>query len=189
MRKTDNSNLAAKLDLRRYFLSKYPANSVLDCCQGDGAIWNVLRKEFNPRYYLPIDIKPKKGRLQVESSRVLEAGDWNFDCIDVDTYGEPWKHWQQIINHGHGQITVFLTIGLVKVMGGSISTLLASWCGLAPLKEVIPKSMQVKCAEISLPYALARADKNDFSIIEALEAPRAKNARYVGVRLEKKGCR
>lgn len=48
-RKTDNSNLGAKLDLRRYFLRKYhgeePAH-VLDCCQGDGVIWARLRQEF-----------------------------------------------------------------------------------------------------------------------------------------------
>ncbi len=72
--KTDNSNLASKLALRRYFLDKYhadgPAN-VMDCCQGDGVIWRELRKQVSVASYWGIDKKAKKGRIKLDSVRVL----------------------------------------------------------------------------------------------------------------------
>src|ERR1700756_3921286 len=107
-KKTDNFNLEAKLELRRYFLRGYhqqdPPN-VFDACQGDGVIWATLRGEFKVGFYLPVDLKPKKGTPRVDSVRVLDQEGWTFDVIDVDTYGVPWKHWFAILKHGKKSLT------------------------------------------------------------------------------------
>lgn len=96
MKKTDNTNLPAKLDLRRRFLRKYhaedPAN-VLDCCQGDGVIWKTLRREFTIAGYWGVDTKRKPGRLRLDSSRILAQAGWLQNVVDIDTYGSPWRHW------------------------------------------------------------------------------------------------
>ena len=181
--KTDNSNLESKLELRRYFLQKYPPISVLDCCQGSCILWNVLRKEFAPRVYFPVDVKPKKGRIKMDSARILAASGWSYDCIDVDTYGEPWVHWKHIVEYGRGAISVFLTYGTVMIRGGRVSDDLAAWCGMGPLLGIVPRSLQASCADIAAPYALNRAVLAGFSVLEALEAPASKNARYFGIRM------
>ncbi|MDR0477679.1 MAG: hypothetical protein LBH14_07075 [Desulfobulbaceae bacterium] len=184
MRKTDNSNLRSKLALRRYFLQKYPPVSVLDCCQGTGALWRTLRREFAPPLYFPVDLKPKKGRIKIDSSRLLAAGNWHFDCIDIDTYGEPWRHWRQVVEHGRGAITVFLTCGLIRVGGGSVSDEVAKWCGLGPLLEMAPRTLLTSsCAPIAVAYAINRAITSGFSILEALESSPSRHARYFGVRM------
>lgn len=185
-KKTDNGNFSGKLDLRRYFLDRYPYCSVLDCCQGSKNIWKILQEEYRPKKYLGVDIKPKKGRLQVDSARILGQPGWKFDVIDIDTYGSPWVHWQNALTYGQTDMTIFLTIGLVKVMGGRISKELMHWLGIDSFDPAVPPSLAAKLNAISLPYCLGRAEKHNYHIVEALEAPPAKNARYIGVRITKK---
>lgn len=94
MTKTDNKDPSAKLELRRYFLRKYHAGEpihVLDCCQATGFLWRTLRQEFPIASYWGLDLKPKKGRLQIDSTRVLEQNGWKQNVVDVDTYGSPWE--------------------------------------------------------------------------------------------------
>ncbi|HZU48538.1 MAG TPA: hypothetical protein VFA16_15010, partial [Mycobacterium sp.] len=92
--KTDNGNLEAKLGLRRHFLRRYHMENkpmVLDCCQGDGIIWRKLRQEFECDYW-GVDVKPKRGRLSIDSVRILAQPGWPHDVLDIDTYGSPWRH-------------------------------------------------------------------------------------------------
>jgi hypothetical protein len=110
----DNSNLDAKLDLRRYFLDKYHSAvppDVLDCCQGDGKIWQQLRSEYEIKSYWGVDYKKKKGRLAIDSKRLLSSSGLSQNVIDVDVYGSPWGHWLELIKNVHRPTTVFLTIG------------------------------------------------------------------------------
>lgn len=184
--KTDNHNPKAKLDLRRYFLKKYHANDpprVLDCCQGGGLLWDQLRREFSVASYWGLDVKPKKGRLKLESSRVLAQPGWSQNVIDVDAYGAPWKHWEGILENSSGPITVFLTIGSI-MFKGSVDKHSFKAMGLERLAEKLPKSFSHKLSEIAVSYSLARSFVFGKITTEAVEATNKGNARYVGIRLE-----
>jgi hypothetical protein len=184
--KTDNANLASKLALRRYFLGKYHANSpirVFDCCQGSGIIWSSLRKDFEVSSYWGVDVKKKPGRLKVDSARVLQC-QLEQNVVDIDTYGSPWKHWLNLLPNVRESTTVFLTIGLVKIGGGTTSHEMLRLLGL-PLKT--PKGFSARISEIGLSYMFQRSCDFGITITEAVEAVSAGNARYVGVRLEKTG--
>jgi len=114
IKKTDNHNLKAKLNLRRSFLSELHADkpfSVVDCFSGaEEAIWTQLRKEFNVGEYLALDIKAKPNRLKIDSLRYLRTQTWTHDVIDLDAYGSPWRHWHEVLKRGLS-CTVFLTVG------------------------------------------------------------------------------
>jgi len=61
MTKTNNTNLALKLDLRRTVLkaSGLKKLRVLDLFAGGGEIWAALRQEFKVETYLPCDLDPE----------------------------------------------------------------------------------------------------------------------------------
>ena len=87
-KQTDNHNLPAKLALRLHFLHQYhlPATAnVLDCCMGTGKIWSEIRKEYQISQYWGVDLKPKKGRIKIDSAKILNQPGWKQDVIDVDT--------------------------------------------------------------------------------------------------------
>lgn len=186
MAKTDNHNPKVKLDLRRYFLDKYHADkppSVFDCCQGSAVMWTQLQKEFEVANYWGVDLKPKKGRLKIDSVRILQQRGWSFDVIDVDTYGSPWKHWVSIVELSKKPVTVFLTIGQLKMIGG--------FQGPAP-KEIVkslnlppstPNILSANCTPLGNDLMLAKALEFG-TITEAVEAVSDGNARYIGVRFE-----
>lgn len=184
--KTDNHDPRAKLNLRRRFLEKYHSSGdarVVDCCMGSGFIWGVLKKEFNLSSYVGLDLKPKKGRLKIDSARYLEAGGWKHNCIDIDTYGSPWKHWLAVLNFAEWPVTVFLTIGLIRIGGGGSMQKEA-------LKIIgIPKKTPVGIIGSLHDYAcnccLAEALKR-FDIVEAIEAESNGSARYIGIRIAPK---
>lgn len=184
MTKTDNHNLKVKLDLRRYFLKKYHADgcAVFDCCQGSGAIWSALRQEFDVRSYWGVDQKKKKGRLRIDSARVLETG-LIEDVIDIDTYGAPWTHWQNLLRIRETPVTVFLTIGQV-LMG--TSTLAFEAVGLGKMRRRIPASFGRFIGDLAVSSLLTTSCKKDIFPVEIVEALSDGNARYIGVRLEKK---
>jgi hypothetical protein len=190
MVKTDNHNPKAKLDLRRYFLNKYHSDdmpSVFDCCQGSAVMWSQLQKEFSVGSYWGVDLKPKKGRLKIDSVRILQQPGWSFDVIDVDTYGSPWRHWLAILPNLTKSTTIFLTIGSTMFKGSTDSSLLSS-IGCVFSRARLPESMHGKLSEFGTSYILANVS-NFAKITEAVEAVSTGNARYIGVRLEpiKKG--
>lgn len=185
-KKTDNHNPKAKLDLRRYFLRKYHADGqpirVFDCCQGTGLLWRELRKEFEVASYWGVDVKPKAGRLKIESQRVLAQAGMTENVIDIDTYGSPWKHWQALLPNISRPTTVFLTIGqLTTGTVGSLGNAALEAMGLGPLRKILPPAFHVKLAGRVLDYCLAW--RGGVTMIEAVEAVSDGNARYVGVRL------
>ncbi|MEN6533788.1 MAG: hypothetical protein ABFD89_09015 [Bryobacteraceae bacterium] len=186
-KKTDNAFLEAKLSLRRHMLQKYHAQKrvrVFDACQGSGVLWAHLRREFQCEYW-GVDVKPKPGRLTIQSERLLDLPGWDFDVIDVDTYGEPWKHWQGICKHGSHALTVFLTIGLVKMMGGNAGNAILEMAGIRFTK--MPNALKGRIVERLHDYALWSCREHGWTIpyiAEATVIGRA-TARYLGVRLEK----
>lgn len=179
--KVDNANLPAKLDLRRYFLRKYHADAppdVLDCCQGSGVLWTNLRREFPVRSYWGLDQKPKPGRLQVDSARVVAQAGWSQNVVDVDTYGSPWKHWEGIVANLSRPTTVFLTIGHWGV--GLTDKLVFEALGI-PRRT--PPSIATKLSHTAVLYCITRHAAR-VRLVEIVEAASDGTARYLGVRLE-----
>lgn len=188
--KTDNHDPAAKLKLRRFFLSRFHSDApahVLDCCQGDGLLWNSLFREFTVASYWGIDVKPKPGRVRLDSARVLAQPGWPQNVIDIDTYGSPWKHWEAMLPNVVRPVTVFLTIGqLTQGVVGSLGDLPLVYMGLGSLAKKLPSGfhstwmLRTRC----VPYALRRAVDFGINVIEAVEAVSTGSVRYIGVRLE-----
>jgi hypothetical protein len=190
--KTDNARLGSKLELRRYYLRKYHATEpprVFDCCQGDGMIWRHLQREFTIGPYWGVDVKPKKGRLRIDSARVLDQPGWEFDVIDVDTYGEPWKHWAGILEHFPGRpLTVFLTIGHVSMGGGGgLSRYAAEAMGIRFARSTVKlkSGLYGGLSDRSVTFCLARAFERRLVITDCMEAAPGPHARYFGLRLER----
>lgn len=182
--KTDNAFLSSKLALRRHFLKKYHADArpyVLDCCMGNGVIWSELRQEFGFDYW-GVDVKPKKGRLKIDSVRILAQPGWPQDVIDCDTYGSPWKHWHALLPNVVKPTTVFLTTGLVRMGGGNCDAKIIEALGLQSLKH-LPSSLAVKVSDLGIMRILTAATRHGLELVEAAEAPRGPNARYIGVHL------
>lgn len=183
-KKTDNHDPRAKLNLRRYFLEKYHPQGtacVLDCCMGSGFIWNEIRKSWRVNAYVGLDVKPKKGRLKIDSSRYLSAGGWTHDLIDIDTYGSPWRHWLAVCDKGQVGCTVFLTIGHVHIGGGGgMQSEAKAILGLpAQTPPGIIGQLNVHAERACLAACLVR-----WRVVESLEAESRGNARYLGIRLE-----
>ena len=181
--KIDNGNLEAKLELRRYFLrklveSKTPIN-VMDCCAGNGAMWAKLRAEFPVASYLGCDKKNVRGKLKVDSARILRLPGWTQNVIDIDTYGSPFGHFQQLIHNCRHDVIIFLTKGASAMPRFCrADTELLGLGGLC-----LPRSLQVNLVAHILPHALAAARRRGFKIGEAWEAFPQSNARYLGLEL------
>ena len=186
-RKTDNSKLNAKLALRRYFLGKYHADKatggpkVIDACCGDGVIWRTLRSEgFDLASYLGIDAKRKRGRLAMDSIEFLAQPGWAADVLDIDINGSPWNHYSAALPNVTGPLTVFLTIGQLNRPRTDPIVLRA--LGMGNLEP--PPTILRRLHNLTMTRCLAMCYDHDLTLVEAVEAPRAHNARYVGVRLE-----
>jgi hypothetical protein len=190
-KQTDNSNIDAKMALRRMFLSKYhsESGSVFDACQGSGVMWSLLRSEFPHLEYWGVDVKKKKGRLSIDSSRILAQPGLPNDIIDIDTYGSPWKHWFLLLPNVKRPITVFLTIGFIRAAGGGkMSNEERFALGLTSIAPKTPDSLLAKLHDMSIRYCLTNAVQYGILIVEAWEAVSLGNARYIGIRLEPKLC-
>lgn len=187
-KKTDNAFLASKLELRRHFLTRHHAGGgvrVLDCCQGDGTIWNILKREFDLESYWGVDVKPRPGRLRIDSLRLLAAGPPKENVIDVDTYGSPWKHYAQILLHINKPTTVFLTFGLVKICGGGGEPVLCYALGLTgKMTDLMPGALMNKLCDYAVDSMLFNAYNVD--VVEVAESFPQRNARYIGVHLKPK---
>src|ERR1700680_1081694 len=185
-KKTDNHNLPAKLALRRHFLRTFHGDGdirVLDCCQASGKIWGALRQEFPCRYW-GVDLKAKPGRLKIDSVRILEQPGLEQNVIDIDTYGSPWKHWFALLRNAQFDLTVFLTIGLVKIGGGNADRALLDALGLTFKTLKIPNAIGARIGETGVAACIARARDFQFEILDCVEAPNlGGHARYIGIRL------
>ena len=187
-KQTDNHNLPAKLALRLHFLHQYhlPATAnVLDCCMGTGKIWSEIRKEYQISQYWGVDLKPKKGRIKIDSAKILNQPGWKQDVIDVDTYGSPWEHWEAILKYATKPITVFLTIVRAGIAGSTCNSALRLLGVPQQIQELLPSSLRGKLSEKATDLALAKA-LTRYRMIEVKEAVSDGNARYIGVRLEPK---
>lgn len=193
-KKLDNSDSTAKLALRRYLLEKYHGDDppdVLDCCQGGGVLWKTLRREFQVRTYWGVDLKPKKGRLKLDSVRILQQPGWPQNVIDIDTYGSPWKHWVALLPDVTQATTVFLTVGLACSGGlaGRFGAMSSPQClfdclGLRFSSE-LPRGINTRIGKYAVQWMLGTAAER-LDVVEAIESESAGHARYIGVHLKPK---
>lgn len=184
-RKVDNSGLKEKLELRRWFLRERldAPISVVDCCQGDGIIWGVLRQEFEVSSYWGMDLKKRKGRLRLDSTRYLSLGSLRENVIDIDTYGAPWDHWLALLPNVSRQTVVFLTIGEARMMGGNcVGETLASELGVNTLS--MPLSLRGNLSKLAVPVMLGKAASYCNVVLVKEVRSSKKNMRYLGVELE-----
>lgn len=191
-KKSDNGHLAAKLELRRHFLAKFPPPGpkkrsrfkVFDACQGEGVLWSVLRREF-PCDYWGVDVKPKKGRLKIDSVKVLGQPGWDFDVVDIDTYGSPWKHYQAMMPYVRRPVTVFLTLGFVRAGGGgNVGNAFMRAAGLEFAHLPIPSALAGSVWDVCMVRCLGSCYAEGVRATYAAEAVvEGGTARYVGVRL------
>lgn len=165
--------------------SARPTIHVLDCCQASGRIWSVLQNEFPVASYWGVDLKPKKGRLAIDSVKILDQPGWTQNVVDVDTYDSPWKHWFALLRNCRHDVTVFLTIGMVKVGGGNYDRALLASAGITFERLEIPNSLGARVSDLIIKHALTAESKHGLRPVEVLEAPNPGNARYFGVRLER----
>lgn len=186
--KTDNANLKSKLELRRHMLQRHHGDGdirVFDCCQGSGVIWNRLRSDFALKSYWGVDVKSKKGRLKIDSRRVVCQPDLRCNVIDIDTYGMPWDHWLGLLPNISEPTTVFLTIGLVTMGGGSALSksvrssieIPADW----PLSPVFTEEL----VRVSVATFISMPAANGYRVVEAWESTRGARARYIAVRFDR----
>lgn len=185
-KKTDNAFLQAKLQLRRYYLEKYhtQAGSVLDCCMGDGTIWRQLRSEYPHLRYWGVDLKPAKGRLQVDSLKILSQPGWGQDVIDIDTYGSPWGHIFGMAPHVARPVTVFATIGHVSTGGGgAVPGVVMDAMGLH-FSRKLSNGFTGNILKIHVPYCLRHVSQYGIIVSDVMEADPGPHARYLGFRLE-----
>ena len=183
----DNDRLASKLALRRYFLTRYHGHGdarVLDCCQGDGVIWRRLRTEFPVAGYWGVDSKAKKGRVQIQSERILVQPGWTQNVIDVDTYGSPWKHWLGILANMGPAATVFLTLGVAGPLLNNQGTAAIDAVGLR-FSRRLPIGIGRRLAGYLTMAMLALPLKRGLRIVECMEGAPGLHARYFGMRLER----
>ena len=191
----DNSTLIPKLLLRRYFLDKYHGDgrdqiNVLDCCQGERVIWRRLEREYHLDSYWGVDEKHKRGRLQIDSVKILAQAGWEQNVIDIDTYGSPWNHWVALLPRVTRPLTVFLTIGRSGLgpKRAKIPQIALTAMGLTFEGISVMSALTGQFFDMHIQYCLHLATKYDVRLVEAVEAymePMNQwRVPYVGVRLE-----
>jgi hypothetical protein len=180
--KTDNHNPAAKLALRRQLLSELPRKmplSVADCFSGSETLWGVLRQEFPVREYLALDVKPKRGRLKLDSLRYLQNQQWEHDVIDLDAYGSPWRHYFEVLKRRRPCV-VFLTIGSTGMRVQQAEGLAS--IGIVGFRP--PAGMHAALADLITERALGAFYSYGLALLSGWEASNpGGSARYIGLRL------
>jgi hypothetical protein len=202
----DNSHPEVKLELRRHFLRAYHSGKVppsprpsppgeggetdarvFDAFQGGGVIWGTLGKEFSLASYWGIDFLEKKGRIKLDSARVLAQTGWRENVIDLDAYGSPWAHYSNMLRTADHSLTVFLTIGIsgrARMGKRELSKLELRSIGIT---FDIPPAISSNLNEFAVSALLARACGR-FEVVECIEAGPCTTARYFGMRLELKAA-
>ena len=101
--KTDNTALDVKVRLRLDNLPRKRTIKVLDLFAGDGLIWQRIKESSNKDIEIvSIDKKRKTNRLHLvgDNLKFLQSiGIENFDVIDLDAYGCPYKPLKWLLRH------------------------------------------------------------------------------------------
>ena len=117
--KTDNSFLEEKVYLRLSNLPKLESIKVLDCYAGKSIIWNEIKKRSKKQInIIGIDKKQYGVNLKGENLKYIPSINLNnFDVIDLDAYGIPYKQLKLIFDRKYKGI---LFITFIQSMFGSL---------------------------------------------------------------------
>jgi hypothetical protein len=144
--KTDNHSLTDKCNLRRLVIEEahFEELRVLDLFAGEGNIWRELRRQsrdqeapppLNVVTYTPVDSAMKQsGQIRFKITPRLIAslnGDADantftgtdlsrYNVVDVDTYGDPFGIWRELLFRIKTPTVVFLTRGRVTYGSGKM---------------------------------------------------------------------
>ncbi len=194
--KKQKSDVDIKVQLRKTLLKDFSKNyaiNVLDCCAGHQLVWKALRKDFEVESYLPLDIQNIQGVTRADSVRwIRDVGLGAANVVDVDTFGEPWVHYDAILSAEWGQkdILVFLTLvhGLGEV--GGISNMALKMSGMKTTwQKHVPRLSDDTRRIIDHRCLASCFEKGIFikSFVEYQPTSKTnKNTMYYGLWLEKK---
>ena len=128
--KTDNSFLQDKVMLRYNNLPDKEVIHVLDCFAGKNLIWDRIKQMTNKKIeVLPIDKKGKKN-LKGENMKFLKSLNLkNYEVIDLDSYGIPFKQLEYILNKGY-KGHIFITF--IQSMFGGLPNKLLEYNNISP---------------------------------------------------------
>jgi len=143
---TDNGSIADKILLRRTMLkdAKFDELHVLDLFSGEGTVWKELGQQFKIDSYLPVDHKPRLPgtlKLHVDARTVRAFRPDNFNCVDIDCYGDPWAMLPHFMS-GSKPMLIFLTHGSLVVGWKSMDASLKKAVGI-PLSWQTPVSQEL----------------------------------------------
>lgn len=110
--KTDNANIAHKVQLRREATEGLKSLRVLDLFAGNNVLWS----NFDCERYYGIEIVKGKGKnLNADNVKVIASLDLSkFNVIDCDSYGIPFKQIEQIFKNptlADGTVIIYTAIG------------------------------------------------------------------------------
>lgn len=183
-RKVDNAAQKSKQVLRLYFLQKYHTDDsrVFDCCQGSGLVWSEVRKQFAVSSYWGVDLKSKSGRISIDSVKVVKQG-VKANVIDVDTYGEPWTHWMELLPHIKEPTTVFLTCGKISISTMSHRVINCVFGKSLRMPPTLTGSLWDYANKVLLSLPLSYG----LEIVECMEAVSNNQTRYIGIHIQPRG--
>jgi len=194
-KRTDNYNEEVKLEIRRYLI-KHIIDSgrklnVFDACQGDRILWTQLEKEFPLESYFGVDTKSQRGRLTIDSSRIIDKLPEETTFIDIDTWGSPVPHLLALCKGKtrYDYVGVALTIGMITRRGaGAIPKEIQYLMGLTDnirIRMKLQGPLTAKLQKYIYPYILYLPTLHDYDIIDIVEAvPPSRTARYFGMILQ-----
>jgi hypothetical protein len=122
---TNNSFLPEKIFLREFLLSKDKEVNVLDCYAGKGVIWKDIKKRYNVNV-VGIDKKEYGSAIFGDNIKALHSLNLNdFDYIDLDAYGIPFKQLEIVFNKKYNGVVFFTFIqsGMGTINGGLLEYL------------------------------------------------------------------
>lgn len=130
---TDNSYLEAKIKLRIETIANQIKNksiNILDLYGGEGKIWNEIKTRTNWNLnILRIDLKSNRRGIYLKGDNLKFLSKLNledFQIIDCDAYGIPYKQLKQIFQKNYKGI-IFITY--IQSMYGKLPTAMLNELG------------------------------------------------------------
>lgn len=132
-KKTDNSHVIEKVELRLNHLPKKQSIKILDVCHGYGEIWKKIKtktdKEFDVTGLEKRTIK-QRNTLVGDNLKIIPSLDLSvFDIIDIDVYGSPAKQFEAIIKNGTYKKDVYFFMTYIQRGFGCIDKVILKSCG------------------------------------------------------------
>lgn len=102
MKKTDNHYLKEKIQLRKEVISLIENPTILECFAGKGVLYRTIKNDSIKITSIEIEQgKNKKAHLTGDSFKYLLSLDLSqYNIIDLDAYGIPFKYIDHIIKSG-----------------------------------------------------------------------------------------